>query len=191
MAEDDAPLAAAVATVLRDAGFSVDLAATGPQADYLVRTEAYDAVVLDLGLPGRDGLSLLHEWRADGVGMPTLILTARARWSDKAAGFAAGTDDYMTKPFEPLEVVVRIQALVRRSRGKASPVIRAGSATLDLDRGQLHVDGAPVNLTAQEYKVLAYLFLARDRVVSRLELAEHVYERGCDPDSNVIDVLIG
>src|SRR5687767_3199356 len=98
VAEDDAPLAQGVAGVLRDAGFSVDLAGTGPRADFLVRTEAYDAIVLDLGLPGRDGLSLLRDWRASGFGVPMLILTARARWSDKAAGFAAGTDDYMTKP---------------------------------------------------------------------------------------------
>ena len=191
VAEDDQPLAEGVAAVLRDAGFSVDIASAGDQADFLVRTEAYDAVVLDLGLPVLDGLSLLRNWREAGIGVPVLILTARGRWSDKAAGFAAGTDDYVTKPFEPLEIVMRVQALVRRSRGEQNPVVTAGAVSLDLNRGQLVVDGKPVSLTAQEYKLLAYLFLARDRVVSRSELAEHVYERDCDPDSNVIDVLIG
>jgi two-component system OmpR family response regulator len=190
VAEDDRPLADGVATVLREAGFSVDLADTGDRADFLVRTESYDAVVLDLGLPMRDGLSLLRDWREAGLGLPVLILTARGRWPDKAAGFAAGADDYVTKPFEPLEVVMRVQALVRRSRGEASPVITVGDASLDTHSGRLVVKGEPIALTAHEYKLVAYLFLARNRVVSRSELAEHVYERDRDPDSNVIDVLI-
>lgn len=191
LAEDDRPLADALTAVLRDAGFSVDLANAGDQADFLMRTETYDAAVLDLGLPVIDGLSLLRNWRDASIAAPVLILTARARWADKAAGFAAGTDDYVTKPFEPLEIVMRLQALIRRSHGEASPVITVGACSLDLNRGRLLVDGAPVALTAQEYKLLSYLFLARDRVVSRTELVEHVYERDCDPDSNVIDVLIG
>lgn len=191
VAEDDAPLAEGVSLVLREAGFSVDVAGAGDQADYLVRTETYDAVVLDLGLPMRDGLSLLRDWRDAGVSVPALILTARSRWPDKAAGFAAGADDYVTKPFEPLEIVMRVQALIRRSRGTANPVITIGGASLDLNRGRLVVNGEPISLTPQEYKLVAYLFLAHDRVVSRSELSEHIYERDRDPDSNVIDVLIG
>lgn len=191
LAEDDTELAQALAVVLRDAGFSVDHATAGDRADFLVRTESYDAVVLDLGLPVCDGLSLLRNWRDAGVDLPVLILTARGRWADKAAGFAAGTDDYVTKPFEPLEIVMRLQALIRRRHGESNPIITVGVCSLDLNRGRLMVGGAPVNLTPQEYKLVAYLFLARNRVVSRAELAEHVYERDCDPDSNVIDVLIG
>ena len=190
LAEDDRPLAEGLALVLREAGFGVDLASNGEQADYLVQTESYDAVVLDLGLPVRDGLSLLREWRGDGRRLPVLLLTARSRWPDKAAGFAAGADDYVTKPFHPGEVVMRLQALVRRSRGEASPVIEIGMARLDTHGGQLTLRGEPVALTAQEYKLLAYLFLARGRLVSRTELGEHLYERDRDPDSNVLDVLI-
>lgn len=191
VAEDDRALADGIAGVLRDAAFGVDVAHAGDQADFLARTEIYDAIVLDLGLPMRDGLSLLRDWRDAGLKVPVLILTARSRWPDKAAGFAAGADDYVTKPFEPMEIVLRVQALVRRSRGEANPVISVGRASLDTHGGRLVVDGEAVNLTAQEYRLVAYLFHARDRVVSRTELVEHLYERDRDPDSNVIDVLIG
>ena len=190
LAEDDRPLAEGLAKVLREAGFSVDLAGSGDKADFLARTETYDAAVLDLGLPMRDGLSLLRDWREAGMRLPVLLLTARSRWPDKAAGFAAGADDYVTKPFRPAEIVLRLQALVRRSRGEVNPVIQVGEACLDTHAGRLVVRGEPVPLTAQEYKLLAYLFLARGRVVSRSELAEHIYERDRDPDSNVIDVLV-
>lgn len=191
LAEDDAELAQGLRAVLRDAGFSVDHVAAGDKADFLARSETYDAIVLDLGLPAVDGLSLLRNWRIDRMDTPVLILTARGRWADKAAGFAAGTDDYVTKPFEPLEIVARLQALIRRRHGEVNPIIEVGPCSLDLNRGRLSVNGSVVGLTAQEYKLVAYLFLARDRVVSRSELSEHIYERDCDPDSNVIDVLIG
>ncbi|QHS11143.1 response regulator transcription factor [Sinimarinibacterium sp. NLF-5-8] len=191
IAEDDVPLAQGIARVLREAGFSVDCAHAGDRADFLAQTETYDAIVLDLGLPMRDGLSLLRDWREAGLSVPVLILTARSRWPDKAAGFAAGADDYVTKPFEPLEIVLRIQALVRRSRGEAHPLITVGNVSVDTLGARVVVDGEPVTLTAQEYKLLEYLFLARGRVVSRSELVEHVYERDRDPDSNVVDVLIG
>ena len=190
LVEDDRPLAEGLALMLREAGFGVDLATNGEQADYLVQTESYDAVVLDLGLPMRDGLRLLRDWRAAGRRLPVLLLTARSRWPDKAAGFAAGADDYVTKPFHPGEVVMRLQALVRRSRGEASPVIEIGAAKLDTHGGHLTLRGEPVPLTAQDSKLLAYLFLARGRVVSRTELGEHLYERDRDPDSNVLDVLV-
>lgn len=191
IAEDDMAIAKGVADLLQRAGFVTDLAPDGGHADYLMRTETYDAVVLDLGLPVQDGLSLLRAWRDDGLSVPVLILTARARWPDKAAGFSAGADDYVTKPFEPMEVVVRLQALVRRSRGQSRVVLEFGEVAIDTGRGEVTVQGMPVPLTAQEYRLLVYLALAPDRVVTRTELSEHVYERDRDPDSNVLDVLIG
>jgi len=189
--EDEEELAAKLARALGAAGFAVDLAHDGERADFLGRSEPYDAVVLDLGLPRRDGLSVLRDWRAEGVGAPVLILTARGRWSEKQAGFEAGADDYLVKPFELGEAVLRVQALVRRSRGHAAPEIACGALRLDTHRGSVSLDGEPVSLTAQEYRLVAYLMHHAEGVVSRSELLDHVYERGLDPDSNVIDVLIG
>jgi two-component system OmpR family response regulator len=189
--EDEPELAGKLARALGAAGFVVDTAHDGERADFLGRSEPYDAVVLDLGLPRLDGLSVLRGWRAEGFGLPVLILTARGRWSEKQAGFAAGADDYLVKPFELGEAVLRVQALVRRSRGHASPELACGALRLDTHRGELSLAGEPVALTAQEYRLLAYLMHHGEGVVSRSELLDHVYERGLDPDSNVIDVLIG
>lgn len=189
--EDDQTLSNGLSDVLKQSGFTVDQAVCGARADFLVRTETYDLLILDLGLPNRDGLSLLRDWREAGYQQPVLILTARSRWPDKAAGFGAGADDYVCKPFEPMEVVLRAQALIRRSRGQAQPLLSVGAVTVDMNLGRALVDGRPVSLTQQEYKMLAYLMLSKDRVVSRTELIEHVYERDRDPDSNVVDVLIG
>jgi len=188
--EDEPELAEKIARSLDAAGFAVDRAHDGKRADFLGRTEPYDAVVLDLGLPRLDGVSVLRGWRGDGVEVPVLVLTARGRWSDKQAGFEAGADDYLVKPFELGEVVLRVKALVRRSRGHASPEIAIGSLRLDTHRGEFSVAGEPVALTAQEYRLLAFLAHHAERVVSRSDLLDHVYERDLDPDSNVIDVLI-
>jgi two-component system OmpR family response regulator len=188
--EDEPELAAKLARALGGAGYAVDQAHDGKHADFLGRTEPYDAVVLDLGLPQLDGVSVLRGWREDGVAVPVLVLTARGRWSDKQAGFSAGADDYLVKPFELGEAVLRVQALVRRSRGHASPEIRVGALRLDTHRGEFSLDGEPVALTAQEYRLLAYLVHHAGRVVSRSELLDHAYERSLDPDSNVIDVLL-
>jgi two-component system OmpR family response regulator len=188
--EDEPDLAEKLARALALAGFAVDRAQDGKQADFLGRTEPYDAVVLDLGLPHLDGISALRGWRSDGVNVPVLVLTARGRWSEKQAGFTAGADDYLVKPFELGEAVLRVQALIRRSRGHASPEIAVGGLRLDAHRGEFSVAGEPVALTAQEYKLLAYLAHHAERVVSRSELLDHVYERSFDPDSNVIDVLL-
>jgi two-component system, OmpR family, response regulator len=188
--EDEPELAEKLVRALGAAGFAVDVAHDGKQADSLGRTEPYDAAVLDLGLPRLDGLSVLRGWRGEGVGIPTLVLTARGRWSEKQAGFAAGADDYLVKPFELGEAVLRVQALVRRSHGHASPEIRAGALRLDTHRGEFTIAGEPVTLTAQEYRLLAYLAHHAERVVSRSELLDHVYERSLDPDSNVVDVLL-
>jgi two-component system OmpR family response regulator len=188
--EDERQLAEKLTRALGAAGFAADQVHDGKQADFLGRTEPYDAVVLDLGLPRLDGVSLLKGWRGDGIDVPVLVLTARGRWSDKQAGFSAGADDYLVKPFELGEAVLRVQALVRRSRGHASPEIEVGALHLDTHRGEFHLGGEKIALTAQEYRLLAYLAHHAERVVSRSELLDHVYERSLDPDSNVIDVLL-
>ncbi|RTR06322.1 response regulator transcription factor [Halomonas nitroreducens] len=190
LVEDDAALAEALGEALTDAGVLVEQAATGGEADFLVRTERYDAVILDLGLPDGDGSRWLAEWREDAIELPVLVLTARTRWSDKAAGFSAGADDYVTKPFETAEVLFRLHALVRRSHGHAHPLLRIGELAFDTHTGSVTLAGRPVSLTAQESRLLAYLAHAAPRVVSRSELAEHVYDRDHEPDSNVIDVQI-
>ncbi|WP_163576263.1 response regulator transcription factor [Halomonas faecis] len=190
LVEDDAALAEALGTALGEAGMLVEQAGTGGEADFLVRTERYDAVILDLGLPDGDGNRWLAEWREDAIELPVLVLTARTRWNDKAAGFSAGADDYVTKPFETAEVLFRLHALVRRSHGHAHPVLRIGELAFDTHTGSVTLAGRPVSLTAQESRLLAYLAHAAPRVVSRSELAEHVYDRDHEPDSNVIDVQI-
>lgn len=190
LVEDDAALAEVLGEALSEAGVLVEQAATGGDADFLVRTERYDAVILDLGLPDGDGSRWLAQWREDAISLPVLVLTARTRWSDKAAGFSAGADDYVTKPFETAEVLFRLHALVRRSHGHAHPVLRIGELAFDTHTGSVTLAGRPVSLTAQESRLLAYLAHAAPRVVSRSELAEHVYDRDHEPDSNVIDVQI-
>ncbi|TDB04381.1 response regulator transcription factor [Halomonas marinisediminis] len=190
LVEDDRALSAALGEALGDAGLLLERAENGSEADFLVRTEAYDAVILDLGLPDGDGSRWLAEWREDGIELPVLVLTARTRWADKAAGFSAGADDYVTKPFETAEVLFRLRALVRRSHGHAHPVLRIGELTFDTHSGSVTLAGRPISLTAQESRLLAYLAHAAPRVVSRSELAEHVYDRDHEPDSNVIDVQI-
>ena len=189
--EDDRELAARVREILQGSGFACDMAHDGDEADFLARTESYDAVVLDLGLPQRDGLSVLTGWREDNLDIPVLILTARGRWSEKRAGFHAGADDYLTKPFELGEVVLRVQALIRRAAGRASPELRCGELSLDTRSNEVRLRGQPVSLTNQEFRILSYLLHHPGKVISRTEFIEHVYERDLDPDSNVLDVLIG
>lgn len=190
LVEDDHALATALSEALRDAGLLLETAASGADADFLVRTERYDVVILDLGLPDGDGTRWLAQWRDDGIDLPVLVLTARERWSDKAAGFSAGADDYVTKPFETAEVLFRLRALVRRSHGHAHPVLTSGDLAFDTHTGSVSLAGRPVTLTSQESRLLAYLMHAAPRIVSRTELSEHVYDRDHEPDSNVIDVQI-
>lgn len=190
LVEDDAALAQGLAGSLRDAGLLVEVAGEGRTADFLVSTERYDAVVLDLGLPDGNGTQWLAGWRGRGIDLPVLILTARERWSDKAAGFSAGADDYVTKPFETAEILFRLRALVRRSHGHAHPVITVGDIALDTHAGQVTRSGMPVSLTAQEFRLLSHLIHAAPRIVSRTELSEHVYDGDQEPDSNVIDVQV-
>ncbi|MHB0775642.1 response regulator transcription factor [Halomonas sp. WWR20] len=190
LVEDDPALTEVLSDALRDAGLLLETSTNGKEADFLVRTERYDAVILDLGLPDGDGTRWLAQWREDGIDLPVLILTARERWSDKAAGFSAGADDYVTKPFETAEVLFRLRALMRRSHGHAHPILSCGSLDFDTHSGSVTLAGRPVALTAQESRLLCYLLHAAPRIVSRAELSEHVYNRDHEPDSNVIDVQI-
>jgi two-component system, OmpR family, response regulator len=189
--EDEPALAFRLQQVLEEAGFAVDVAYDGEEGWYLGDTETYDAVVLDLGLPKLDGVTVLQRWREANRSMPVLILTARGRWSQKMAGFNAGADDYVTKPFEMDEVVYRLRALIRRAAGHSQPELTCGPVRLDTNSARVAVNGIPVQLTAQEFRILSYLMHHQDKVVSRTELSEHVYDRHFDRDSNVLDVLIG
>lgn len=189
--EDDPDLNRQLVTALGEEGYAVDTAFDGEEGHFLGDTEPYDAVVLDIGLPKKDGLSVLEQWRRDERKMPVLILTARERWSDKVAGMDAGADDYVAKPFHMEEVLARLRALLRRSAGHASNDIACGSLVLDTKAARVTVDGQAIKLTSHEYRVLHYLMLHRDRVVSRTELVEHLYEQDFDRDSNTVEVFIG
>lgn len=191
VAEDDPDLTRQLAAALCEAGYAVDLAPDGEDALHLGSTEPYDAIVLDLGLPVIDGVTVLRRWRADGLDVPVLILTARDRWSEKVQGFDAGADDYVTKPFHLEEVLARLRALIRRAAGHASALLECGPVAVDTAAGRVAVDGAPVRLTAAEFKILAYLIHHQGKVVSRTELTEHIYDQDFDRDSNTIEVFVG
>jgi two-component system OmpR family response regulator len=188
--EDEALLARQLATALGDAGYAVDCAADGAQADLLGRTESYDVIVLDLGLPKIDGLTVLRGWRESGIAVPVLVLTARGSWHEKVQGIDGGADDYVAKPFRIEEVLARLRALIRRSSGHAAPELRCGALTLDPRAGRVTVDGAPVKLTSHEFRVLSYLMHHRGRVISQAELTEHIYAQGFDRDSNTVEVFV-
>ncbi|MFI4986932.1 MAG: response regulator transcription factor [Alphaproteobacteria bacterium] len=189
--EDDPDLARQLAEALREAGYAVDVAHDGIEGHYLGDSESYDAVVLDLGLPLLDGITVLERWRSGGRNMPVLILTARDRWSEKVAGFDAGADDYVAKPFRMEEVLARLRALIRRAAGHARAELECGPLRLDTRSSRVTLAGAPVKLTAQEYRLLAYLLHHPGRVVSRTELTEHLYDQDFDRDSNTIEVFVG
>ncbi len=189
--EDDPDLNRQLGEAFRNAGYTVDTARDGEEGHYLGETEPYDAVVLDIGLPRMDGISVLEAWRREGRNMPVLILTARDRWSDKVQGIDAGADDYVAKPFHIEEVLARIRALVRRAAGHATNEIECGPVRIDTKASRVTFDGNPVKLTSHEYKVLEYLMHHRDRVVSRTELIEHLYDQDFDRDSNTIEVFVG
>lgn len=190
LAEDERRLAEEIAAFLRDHGAAVDIASNGIDALHLAETEPYDAVVLDIGLPGIDGLAVLAGLRERKVLTPVLILTARDRFADKAAGFRAGADDYLTKPFQLEELLLRLQALVRRAAGHAHPALQIGELLLDTVTGLVTLDGMPVRLTVLERRVLTYLMLHPGRPISRTELSEHIYEHGQDRDFNSLEVMV-
>lgn len=190
IAEDDPAIAADLSTALSSAGFLVDIETDGEAAQVRGETEHFNAVILDLGLPTIDGLTILRRWRKGSVTAPVLILTARHEWHERVEGIEAGADDYVVKPFRVEEVVARVRALVRRAAGVASPEIQFAEYTLNPRMLQVTRDGVPVHLTPQEYKLLAYLVMNRGRVVSALEITEHLYSQEMDRDSNSIEVLV-
>ncbi|MEJ2119409.1 MAG: response regulator transcription factor [Alphaproteobacteria bacterium] len=191
IAEDDPDLARQLTKALSEAGYTVDHAPDGEEAHFLGDTEPYDAIVLDLGLPVVDGVTVLRRWREAARDTPVLILTARDQWSEKVAGFDAGADDYVTKPFHMEEVIARLRALIRRAAGQASPEMVCGPLRVDTRSGRAAVDGNPIKLTANEFKVLTYLMHHQGKVVSRTELTEHIYQQDFDRDSNTIEVFVG
>lgn len=184
-------LADAIARALRAESFAVDVAGNGEDGAHLGATERYDAAVLDLGLPKKDGVTILREWRAEGRDLPVLILTARDAWSEKVAGFKAGADDYLTKPFRVEEVIMRLRALVRRAAGHAGAIITCGALAYNAQLGSFELDGLPLKLTALEWRVLSVLMLRKEIVVDRSDLIERVYEGDADVDSNSVEVIIG
>ena len=188
--EDEAALSAQLVAALGAAGYAVDCAADGERADFLGRTEGYDAVVLDLGLPKVDGLTVLRRWRESGIATPVLVLTARGSWHEKVQGIDGGADDYMAKPFEIEEVLARLRALIRRASGQVTPEIRIGTLVLDPRGARVTLGGIPVKLTSHEFRVLSYLMHHHGRIVSQGELTEHIYSQGFDRDSNTVEVFV-
>jgi two-component system OmpR family response regulator len=190
IAEDEPHLSRQLEAALTDAGYAVDCAFDGERADFLGATESYDAIVLDLGLPKIDGLTVLKRWRDAGLSVPVLVLTARDSWHEKVRGIDGGADDYVAKPFQMEEVLARLRALIRRASGQASPELRCGAIVLDPRNARVTRDGAPVKLTGHEFRVLSYLMHHRNRVVSQSELTEHIYAQDFDRDSNTVEVFI-
>jgi len=189
--EDDENLNRQIKEALIEEGYAVDAAFDGEEGHFLGETEPYDAVVLDIGLPQMDGLSVLESWRREGHAMPVLLLTARDRWSDKVQGIDAGADDYVAKPFHMEEILARLRALVRRAAGHASNEIIAGSVRLDVRGGKVTCDGKAIKLTSHEFRLLSYMMHHKGKVISRTELTEHLYDQDFDRDSNTIEVFVG
>jgi DNA-binding response OmpR family regulator len=191
LVEDDVRLAEGLVAALTGAGFVVDHEADGEAAWFKGDTESYAAAILDLGLPSMDGLSILRKWRANGQRFPVLILTARGDWHERVEGIDAGADDYLPKPFRMEELLARLRALVRRSAGQASAVLVNGPVVLDTRRMAVAVEGVPIHLSPQEYRLVSYLMQHAGRVVSQLELTEQLYAQDFERESNAVEVLVG
>ncbi|MDO8693741.1 MAG: response regulator transcription factor [Sheuella sp.] len=191
LVEDEPTLSDQISAALIESGFVIDHADNGQDALHLGAEESYDAIILDLGLPIMDGMTVLKNWRAKGLTTPVLILTARDSWHDKVSGIDAGADDYLSKPFHMQELLARVRALIRRASGIASSTLRCGSVMLDTTSGRVTVDSQNVGLTAHELKVLSFLMHHQDEIISRTTLTEHIYAQDFDRDSNTIDVFIG
>ncbi len=189
--EDDARIASEVSRALKASGYVVEVVINGEDAWFKGDTEDYGAVILDLGLPGMDGLAVLKRWRANERHMPVLILTARGSWAERVDGIDAGADDYLPKPFRMEELLARLRSIVRRSSGLASSVISAGEITLDERQMKVTRRGIPVSLSPLEYRLVAHLLRNRGRVVSQQELDENVYGHGEEHDPNTLEVLVG
>jgi two-component system OmpR family response regulator len=190
IAEDEVHLAQQLSAALADAGYAVDCAADGERAEFLGQTESYDVVVLDLGLPRLDGLTVLKRWREAGLTIPVLVLTARGSWYEKVQGIDAGADDYLSKPFQMEELLARLRGLIRRARQMPSSEIQSGALAIDSRTGRVTVNGDSIRLTALEFRVLSYLMHHRGRAVPQTELAEHIYAIDEERDSNTIEVFI-
>ena len=189
--EDDPRIARRLTSVLREAGYAVDVVDNGEKAWFRGDTEDYDAVILDLGLPRMDGLTVLRKWREAGRDVPVLILTARGAWAERVAGIDAGADDYLAKPFVMEELLARLRALLRRAAGRASPLFAIGRVVLDTRQMRITVDGDPIALSPLEYRCLSYLMHHAGRVIPPTELMEHLYAHDHDREPNAVEVLIG
>lgn len=190
LAEDEPVLAGQIKDTLKSEGLTVDIASDGAEAQYLGETEPYDLIILDIGMPIRDGLTVLRNLRTGGNDVPILMLTARNDWTDRVDGLDAGADDYVTKPFHMAELSARVRAMIRRKAGKTNPVFTKDEVSFDSRTNQVMVNGVPASLTAQEIAVLSYLFHNAGRLVSRTELSEHIYQYEGDRDSNTIAVFV-
>lgn len=189
--EDDSRLLTQLDTLLQQNGYSVDLADDGKKGLFLLTEHDYDLAIIDIGLPVMDGFEVIKNARKQTVSCPILILTARDRWQEKVEGLDAGADDYLTKPFHNQELLARTKALIRRAAGKAHPTLEKGPISLDTLSEEVYVNDRFVELTAYEYKVLEYLLMNPQKVISKTELTEHIYDQDFDLDSNVIEVFIG
>ena len=188
--EDDIDIARQVTEGLARHGYIVDVSHNGNDGWFLGETESYDIVILDLGLPGKDGLSVLTAWRERGFGFPILILTARDTWREKVTGLRAGADDYLSKPFEMEELLARVEVLTRRASGHASAIIKCGTLALDPARQRITDNATSIDFSALEYRLVAYMITHQGQVISKSELTEHLYKQDFDRDSNVIEVLV-
>lgn len=189
--EDDSRLLLQLDKYMQSQGFSVDLADDGEKALYQLKEFDYDLAIVDVGLPSMDGFEVVQRARASDIACPIIILTARDRWQEKVKGLECGADDYLTKPFVHEELLARVKALIRRSAGQASPIVQKGPLSLDTSANQLYVNQQPIELTAYEYKVIEYLMMNPNKVVSKTEMVEHIYDQDFDLDSNVIEVFVG
>jgi len=191
LVEDHVPLADELLASLTRQGYAVDWLADGRDALFQGAVEPYDLIILDLGLPGLPGLEVLHQWRADNLAVPVLILTARGSWAERIEGLKAGADDYLTKPFHPQELQLRVQSLLRRARGQANqPTLKAAGLHLDEGRQCVSREGGDVQLTAAEFRLLRYFMLHPEQILSKSHLAEHLYDGETERDSNVLEVHV-
>jgi two-component system response regulator PhoP len=191
IAEDDSRLLTQLDALLQQHGYSVDLADNGEHALFLIKEYSYDLAIIDIGMPKLDGFEVIKKARQADISCPILILTARDRWQEKVEGLDAGADDYLTKPFHDEELLARAKALIRRASGQANPTIQFGPISLDTVSEELSLNGQALDLTAYEYKVMEYLMLNPQKVISKTELTEHIYDQDFDLDSNVIEVFVG